>query len=48
MASTPNVPPSDRGPSHTDRHPDKSEKKAIEESQKADRVEAGRLQERPR
>jgi hypothetical protein len=32
MASTPNVPPSDGGPSHTDRHPDKSEKKAIEES----------------
>jgi hypothetical protein len=32
MARTPQVPPSDRGPSHTDRHPDKSEKKALEES----------------
>jgi hypothetical protein len=34
MTSTPNVPPSDRGPSHTDRHPDTSEKKAIDESRK--------------
>ena len=34
MASAPNVPPSDRGASHADRHPDKSEKKAIEESRK--------------
>jgi hypothetical protein len=32
MARTPNVPPSERGPSHTDRHPDKGERKAIEES----------------
>ena len=32
MASTPNVPPSERGPSHTGRHPDKGERKAIEES----------------
>jgi hypothetical protein len=32
MASAPNVPPTERGPSHTDRHPDKAEKKAIEES----------------
>ena len=48
MASTPNVPPSDRGPSHTDRHPDKGEEKAIEESRKAYRLETGRLQERSR
>jgi hypothetical protein len=34
MASIPNGPPSDQGPSHTDRHPDKGEKKAIEESRK--------------
>ena len=34
MASTPNVPPSERGPSHTDRHPDKGERQAIEESRK--------------
>ena len=35
MASAPHVPPSDRGPSHTDRHPDLSEKKAMEESRKS-------------
>jgi hypothetical protein len=32
MASTHKVPPSNRGPSHADRHADKSEKKAVEES----------------
>ncbi len=34
MASTPKVPPSDHGPSHSDQHPDKNEKRAVEESQK--------------
>jgi hypothetical protein len=32
-SSTSKVPPSDRGPSHTDKHPDKNERKAIHESQ---------------
>jgi hypothetical protein len=32
MAKTPTVPPSDHGPSHTDKHPDSNEKKAIEEN----------------
>lgn len=34
MANASNVPPSEHGPSHSDKHPDKNEKKAIEESQK--------------
>jgi hypothetical protein len=32
MAKTPIVPPTEHGPSHTDQHPDKNERKAIEES----------------
>jgi hypothetical protein len=32
MANTPGVPPDRKGPSHTDQHPDKREKQAIEES----------------
>ncbi len=47
MTSTPNVPPSDRGPSHTDRHPDKSEKKAIEESRKPTVSKPGGFQNDP-
>jgi hypothetical protein len=31
MAKTPGVPPTRRGPSHTDAHPDKNEQQAIEE-----------------
>jgi hypothetical protein len=34
MTSTPNVPPTHRGPSHADKHPDKNEKKAVEERRK--------------
>jgi hypothetical protein len=32
MAKTPGVPPTRHGPSHTDVHPDKNERKGIEES----------------
>jgi hypothetical protein len=32
MAKTRSVPPSQHGPSHSDTHPDKNEKQAIEES----------------
>jgi hypothetical protein len=32
MANTPDVPPTRKGPSHVDQHPDKREKQAIEES----------------
>ena len=34
MTSTPHVPPSHRGPSHEDKHPDKNEKKALDEQKK--------------
>lgn len=34
MAKTPTVPPGQHGPSHSDDHPDKNERKAIEESRK--------------
>jgi hypothetical protein len=47
MARAPNVPPSNRGSSHTDRHPDKSEKKAIEESRKPTVSKPGGFQNDP-
>jgi hypothetical protein len=47
MASTDNVPPSNHGPSHTDRHPDKSEKKAIEESRKSTASKPGGFENDP-
>ena len=47
MASTANVRPSDRGPSHTDQHPDKSEKKAVAESQKPTISKPGGFQNDP-
>jgi hypothetical protein len=34
MSKTPTVPPSQHGPSHSDHHPDKNERQAIEESRK--------------
>jgi len=47
MTSTPDVPPGGRGPSHTDKHPDKSEKKAVEESQIPSASKPGGFQNDP-
>lgn len=47
MASTPNVPPSHHGPSHSDTHPDKNEKKAVEESQKPTASKPGGFENDP-
>jgi hypothetical protein len=47
MASSPSVPPSDTGPSHTDRHRDKSEKKALDESRKPTVSKPGGYQNDP-
>jgi hypothetical protein len=47
MTSTPKVPPRDRGASHTDKHPDENEKKAIEESQKSTASKPGGFQNDP-
>jgi hypothetical protein len=47
MAGTPKVPPSNRGPSHTDLHPDKNEKKAIHESRKPTASKPGGFQNDP-
>ena len=47
MTSTAHVPPSDRGPSHTDKHPDKNEKKAVEEKQMPTASKPGGFQNDP-
>jgi hypothetical protein len=46
-SSTPKVPPSDRGPSHADKHPDKNERKAIHESRKPTASKPGGFQNDP-
>jgi hypothetical protein len=47
MPTTPSVPPSKRGPSHADNHPDPNEAKAIEESRKPTAAKPGGFQNDP-
>jgi hypothetical protein len=47
MAKTPVIPASAQGPSHADRHPDKEEQKAAEESKKPTVSKPGGFQNDP-
>jgi hypothetical protein len=47
MPNTPDVPPTRRGPSHTDAHPDKQEHKAVEESKRDTVSKPGGFQNDP-